>query len=633
MHPFSRVTFPALLFALMAWLGLDASFASAQGDKATAIQVPINGSQVLEMASKKRIAGIDNQDQNIARVDILAGSDNRKVLVTAGPTAGITRLTLTDTDNNKESFIISVELNTEFLRRVLARVAPTANIELIQGTGGTLIVTGYVGQATDIDPIIRTVAGAVGDPARVINGLRVGGVQQVQLDVVIARVARSKARSMGFSFTETSLHQFLTSSTGGPGSVTSSLSNAAGSVAASLTATPNIAFGILNGNSSFLGFLNALQTENLVKVMAQPKLCTLSGRPAEFISGGEQAVPTLASGGAGGGAVSGVDFRPFGTTVRFLPLVLGNGRIYLEVEPQFTFPDPSNLFSAPIPGTNSVVFGRTTQRVQTSVIMEDGQTFAIGGMIFHQVNGSTTRVPVLGELPFVGTVFSQVNYSDSEEEVLILITPHLVDAMACDQLPKFLPGEETRSPDDFELFLERILEAPRGYRDVFDGCRYVPAYRNGPTADMFPCPNCNGPRGACDFDRHAGPACRDNQVEGGNGGCGHGGCGNGGCGNGGCGNGGGANGHGGMPSQLPFGTGPGGYPPVNGSTPAGSAQPRAMPQAERTSKEESSVDVMVVMPASDTQVSGSSESAAPEAPAVELVPANPAQLAAPLPSR
>src|SRR5205807_3239234 len=168
-------------------------------------------------------------------------------------------------------------------------------------------------------------------------------------------------------------------------------------------------------------------------------------------------------------------------------------------------------------------------------------TFAIGGMIFHSVNGSTTKVPVLGDLPFLGTMFSTINYTESEEELLILVTPHLVDAMDCHQLPKFLPGEETRSPDDFELFLERILEAPRCHREVCHGWQYVPAYKNGPTADMFPCPTCNGPRGACDLGLYAGPGCHEHPGCGstcgtcGNGGYRNGNCGTGNCGTGNCG--------------------------------------------------------------------------------------------------
>src|SRR5207253_8537672 len=139
---------------------------------------------------------------------------------------------------------------------------------------------------------------------------------------------------------------------------------------------------------------------------------------------------------AGGGAVAGVDFKPFGTTVQFLPIVLGDGKIYLEVQPQFTFPDPTPLFSSPIPGTGASVFGRTTQRVQTSIVLEDGQTFAIGGMLFRTVNGSASRVPVLGDLPFIGTAFSTINFTESEEELLVLVTPRLVDPLSCGQLPK-----------------------------------------------------------------------------------------------------------------------------------------------------------------------------------------------------
>src|SRR5262249_15493975 len=107
------------------------------------------------------------------------------------------------------------------------------------------------------------------------------------------------------------------------------------------------------------------------------------------------------------------------------------------------------------------------------------------------------------------------------EEVIILVTPHLVEAYDCSQAPKYLPGQETRSPDDFELFLEGILEAPRGQRCVCQDGKYVPAYKNGPSADVYPCGE------GC--DRGCGNGC------GGRGGC-DAGCGNanGGCANASC---------------------------------------------------------------------------------------------------
>jgi pilus assembly protein CpaC len=119
--------------------------------------------------------------------------------------------------------------------------------------------------------------------------------------------------------------------------------------------------------------------------------------------------------------------------------------------------------------------------------MEDGQTFVIGGLIQHTVNGTTHKIPCLGDLPFVGTLFSSKSYDEEESELVVMVTPHLVDPMSCDQLPKVLPGQETRSPDNFELFLEGILEAPHGARCVFPNGHYEPAYKNGPSASVFPC--------------------------------------------------------------------------------------------------------------------------------------------------
>ena len=151
----------------------------------------------------------------------------------------------------------------------------------------------------------------------------------------------------------------------------------------------------------------------------------------------------------------------------------------------------------------ALVSGRAIQSVRTAVVMEDGQTLAIGGLIQTQVTASITKVPMIGDIPFLGPLFSSKSFQEQETEVVVLVTPHLVDPMDCCDVPKYLPGQETRSPDDFELYLENILEAPRGSREVNHGNRYVPAYKNGPTAKQFPCisaargpdyncPGCNG---------------------------------------------------------------------------------------------------------------------------------------------
>jgi pilus assembly protein CpaC len=235
-------------------------------------------------------------------------------------------------------------------------------------------------------------------------------------------------------------------------------------------------------------FIQALRQERLAKLLAEPRLVTLSGRPATFLSGGQQAVPEVTASGVGGGTV-GTRFEPFGTQLTFLPIVYGNGKIYLEVEPTISTLNAANGFA--IGGV--IVQGRNEQRVRTSITMEPGQTFAIGGLIQTEVAAATNKTPVLGDLPFIGPAFSQIQHEERETELVVLVTPYLVDPMDCRQAPCKLPGLETRSPDDFELFLELILEAPRGQREVFPDKKYKAAWLSDPSAARFPC----GGAGAC----------------------------------------------------------------------------------------------------------------------------------------
>jgi len=118
-------------------------------------------------------------------------------------------------------------------------------------------------------------------------------------------------------------------------------------------------------------------------------------------------------------------------------------------------------------------------------------------LIQNEIGGQTNKTPILGDIPFLGPLFSVVSYEEQERELVVLVTPYLVDPMDCKQAPCKLPGLETRSPDDFELFLELILEAPRGPRDVFPDKKYRPAWANDPSADKFPCGGGDCGNGGC----------------------------------------------------------------------------------------------------------------------------------------
>ncbi|VTS08166.1 type II and III secretion system protein family protein [Tuwongella immobilis] len=452
--------------------------AMAKTDRTGAIIVPQQGSIRLQMKTQALIRDVFNERENV--VTVLPDATNPAAVVIFGRQIGLSRITLTDTKGVSETYEVVVQPDIELLRKLLQQSVPTANVQVIPGLGNTVILTGNVAHTNDVDVITR-VAGSVlgGGQGSIINAMTVGGVAQVQLDVTVAAVNRTEARRRGFAFgiqDGTSATYSILGGLGGP---------APGPLTPGSDANLGTIFNL--GTTSIQAFLQALKTEGLTKILAEPKLVTHSGRPARFLAGGRQAVPSQTSGFGGGSP--GITYEDVGTELQFLPVVYGNGKIYLEVEPRIR--QTSQAFGTS--GPFGPAPGFSEQSVRTSVLLEPGQTFAIGGLIQTTTQSQATRVPLLGELPFVGTLFSQTTTDEQEQEVIVLVTPRLVDALDCGQLTKRLPGRETRSPSDYEFFLETLLETPRGPRSVFENRRYKAAWKNDPTAAYYPC----GPNGNC----------------------------------------------------------------------------------------------------------------------------------------
>ena len=461
--------------------GPDGKTQESKASRTTQLVLPLNATQRVQLSNpKKKIKRVDNPRSEIARV--VQDVEPTGVLVT-GLQAGSVRIVLTSEDDVVEELVVTVQqFDVEYLRQLYRQVVPTAAINPIPSANNTLILAGTVARAEDVDMVLNLTRSVVGE--RVLSMLRVGGVMQVQLEVAVAQVARSEARRMAFEFLNFGQRHVASSALG-------ALAIPVGGISGTFPGSPtlvntvstvnggpiNAFFAIFDPRQDFFGFLQLLRDENLVKLQTFPKVVAMSGRQVSFLSGGEQAVPV-----PGGLGQVGVQFEEFGTRLNALPIVMGNGKIHLELEPEVSALNAA--FGVNIAGTN--VPGRSTQRMRTTVELESGQTLCLAGLIQNNITGNTRKVPILGDLPFIGAAFSQKFFNEEEIELVILVTPRLVDPMACDQLPR-LPGQETRSPDDFELFLEGILEAPRGQREVFPNQKYRAAFQNSPTASMFPC--------------------------------------------------------------------------------------------------------------------------------------------------
>jgi len=456
----------------------------AQGEPEIKQEVPVvtmtvGTTQIYQ--AKGNLKRVENNNSKVLNVTAVPKEFDKVRL--EGIATGRARVTLTDQKDQAEIIdVVVISDRVKELREAIARAVPTGSINVNStDSGNTIVVSGTV-LTTDDARVIQQLGASVG--GNVINNVKLGGVQQVQLEVIIAVVNRSEARNMSFSFSSNSQNWFASSIFGAPFTFANAIAAAPAAATSSITQTgaANIPFGILNSKNSFLGFLQALRTENLAKIIAEPRITTLSGRPAYIVSGGE--TPLLTSSGQGAPTIS---YKQFGTVVNFLPIVLGNGKIHLEVRPELS--DIDNTLGISIPGiTPTIVPGFRTRSAQVAIQMEDGQTLAIGGLIQNNVNASISRVPVLGDLPFLGVAFTSKQYTETEQELVILVTHRLVDPVDCTKIPRYLPGRESRSPDDFELFLEGIMEAPRGPRNVNLHPRsYEAAYKNSANIGLYPC--------------------------------------------------------------------------------------------------------------------------------------------------
>ena len=275
---------------------------------------------------------------------------------------------------------------------------------------------------------------------RIVNLLQVSGVHQIMLKVTVAEVNRSATRALGVDFSIGSI----------------------GDSASFFSMLPLAALGTIGNGATLLAdrtdfdlAINALKTLNLARTLAEPQLTALNGQPAQIQVGGSFPIPQIT--GATATGLQGVQFQPFGVQMQFLPTVTDKDRIRLNVRATVSTRDEST-------GTmvgNSNVAGLNTRNFTTTVELREGTTLAVGGLIQSNLGGTSSRLPLAGDVPFLGRAFSSDSTSYDEQELVVLVTPYLVGPIeeGPESLP--LPGSDYFEPDDFEFFLMGRLEGRR----------------------------------------------------------------------------------------------------------------------------------------------------------------------------
>jgi pilus assembly protein CpaC len=297
---------------------------------------------------------------------------------------------------------------------------------------------------------------------RVINLIRVPGPQQVLLKVRVAELNRTALREVGADIlgVDPAAGAIVGTQIGGAGVAAVGLLTGEGlhGNAIGTTGPTTTVFGILQ--SAHLEFLlTALRRNAVLKILAEPNLVALNGHAASFLAGGEYPVPVPQTGSGGGSQAVTVQFKEFGVRLGFLPVILDHDVVRLTVDPEvsnidFTIGTVLVAGGSPVPGLN-------TRRSHTTVELRQGQTLAIAGLLSVTLDGTTSRIAGLGDLPILGPFFSNTSSSRQEKELVVLVTPYLVEPMAPEQVPP-LPGNEVIDPTDHELYFHNRIEGRTG---------------------------------------------------------------------------------------------------------------------------------------------------------------------------
>jgi len=388
---------------------------------------------------------------SVSNPDVLADNEvDATGILVRGNTAGKTQIILWDDHDHNHAVDVVVDYDLPGIRALLKQEFPEADI-VPSGANDAIVLKGRVPtlvlaeQATDM----------VGHYGKVLNFMQISGGQQVMLKVRFAEVSRTAESQLGFNIDLQDGKSVFGFGNGLGGSGIGQLNTNAG-VGTSVSSSVALYGGGSIGRTNFEAFLTALRSNNLIRLLAEPNLVTTSGQEANFLAGGEIPIPVPQAGASGAAAIT-IEYKDYGVRLSFVPIVLGDGKIRLKVSPEVSQLDYSNAvtingFSIP---------ALTKRNLSTTVELKDGQTLALAGLLQTNINATKNVTPLLGDAPVLGALFRSVSYQRQETELVVLVTPEIVDAMNPSEVPD-LPGEHWTIPTENDLFLFQDVGGPGG---------------------------------------------------------------------------------------------------------------------------------------------------------------------------
>jgi pilus assembly protein CpaC len=414
------------------------------GEEPKPISVVMGQSQIVRPPWP--VARVSVTDPTIADVEALTPE---QVLV-MGKKPGSTDLIMWSSDEKVWRARLDVGIDVTRIKEDLTKLFPGSELE-VTSLQNELVVSGQLRRVDD-SASLKAFLDKMAIPY--VDRTGVAGIQQVMIRVRVAEVQRSIARTLGFN----SLYYGNDAVIGvQPGPIDGGAFNPPATISpgvAGATINPLVSVFANIPSWKFASFVQALQENQYLRVLAEPSLKCMSGEEASFLAGGEFPIPVV-QGGAGTTTNTSItiEYKEFGVRLKFKPTVLGDNSIRLQVAPEVS--ELSDVGAVTIQGFR--VPSLITRRADTTLELKSGQTFALAGLITQRVDGRNSRVPGFGDLPILGALFRSVRYNQGETELVVMITADLVAPMN-EAGKAALPGSLSTPPNDWELYSQGKLD-------------------------------------------------------------------------------------------------------------------------------------------------------------------------------
>src|SRR5690349_9695089 len=360
-----------------------------------------------------------------------------------GVKVGQTNIFFFDADGKQiAGFDIAVTRDLNGVRAALKQSMPDADLH-IEGVGDGVMLSGSAASAAEAQHAFDIAQRLVGDAQKVVNGIAVRGRDQVMLKVTVAEVRRDVIKQLGIDLSGTLNY--------GTAVVNFNTSNPFSASGQPLSNT-----ALIGSTPSVTATLRAMERAGVIRTLAEPNLTAISGETATFIAGGEFPIPNGLSCDTTRSpplCQPQIAFKKFGVSLVFTPIVLSEGRISLKVMTEVSDLSTENAMTLQVTGstTSLTVPSIQTRRAETTVEIPSGGSLALAGMIQEQTKQAINGVPALMQVPVLGALFKSRDYVNHQSELMVLVTPYVVRAVAQKQLSR--PDDGYADPNDPQAVL------------------------------------------------------------------------------------------------------------------------------------------------------------------------------------